>query len=140
MIGKENPKTSILHSELPAYESDRLAKDVKGRFDEQSTKRILLDEEDSELFGYSVEYLYCREWLAKEEVLRDSDYIIIARLYTLGERLQAHKFQYATLRKFTSSLTSRTSLSDQSVCDLLEIACTELPDKVNEDSLRAQIF
>ena len=130
----------MLHSELLAHESDRLAKDVKGRFGEQSLKRILLDEENPELFGYFVEYLYRTEWLAKEEPLRDSDYIIIARLYALGERLQAHKFQYATLRKFTSSLTNHSSLPDQGVCDLLEIACTELPDRVNEDPLRGQIF
>ena len=140
MVGQENQKTFLLHSELLAHESDRLAKDVKGGFGEQSIKRILLDEEDPELFGYFVEYLYRTEWLTKEGPLRDSDYIITARLYALGERLQAHKFQYATLRKFTSPLTNHTSLPDQGVCDLLEIACTELPDRVNEDPLREQIF
>lgn len=140
MVGKENQKTFLLHSELLAHESHRLAKGVKGGFGEQSTKRILLDEEDPELFGYFVEYLYRRKWLAKEKTLRDSDYIVIARLYALGERLQADKFQYATLRKFTSSFTVSTPLPDQSVCELLEIACTELPDRVNEDPLREHIF
>ena len=70
VVGKENQKTFLLHSELLAYESDRLVKNVKGGFDEQSTKIILLDEEDSELFGYFVEYLYRREWLAEKEALR----------------------------------------------------------------------
>ena len=49
-------------------------------------------------------------------------------------------FQFATLRKFTASFTSRTTIADQGVCDLLEIACAELPERVDEDPLRAQIF
>ncbi len=138
-VGEETPKIFLLHSELLARESDRLAKDVKGGFGEQSEQKILLDTEDPDLFGYFVEYVYRREWLAEEKDLRDSDYIILARLYALGERLQAHNFQYATLRKFTRSFY-HASLPDQGLCDLLEIACTELPDRVNEDPLRQQIF
>ena len=61
MVGKENQKTFVLHSELLTHESDRLAKDVKCGFGEQSTNKILLYEEDSELFAYFVEYLYRRE-------------------------------------------------------------------------------
>lgn len=140
MVGEENSKTFLLHSELLAYESERLAKDVSGGFNEQSSRRILLLEEDSGLFGYFVEYLYRNEWLAHKQVERDSDYIILARLYALGERLQAHQLQLAILRKFTSSLSSKTSLSDQGICDLLEVACAELPERINEDPLRAQIF
>ncbi len=90
MVGKENSKTFLLHSELLAYESDRLAKDVNGGFKEQSSRRIVLHKEDSGLFGYFVEYLYRSKWLAHEQVERDLDYTILARLYTLGERLQAH--------------------------------------------------
>ena len=100
----------------------------------------MLEEEDPELFGYFVEYLYRRQWLEDQEPLVEHDFVIIARLYALGERLQASDFQYATLRKFTLSFPPRTPLPDQDVCDLLEIACAELPDKVNEDPLRAQIF
>lgn len=140
MVGEENSKTFLLHSELPAYESNRLGKDVNGGFNEQSSRKILLHEEDSGLFGYFVEYLYRSKWLAHKQVERDSDYIILARLYALGERLQAHQFQLATLRKFTSSLTSQMSLSDQGICDLLDVACAELPERINEDPLRAHIF
>ncbi|KAL8674154.1 MAG: hypothetical protein Q9168_001448 [Polycauliona sp. 1 TL-2023] len=140
VAGEENAKTFLIHSELLAHESDRLAMDVKSGFYEGSSRSILLHEEDSELFGYFVEYLYRGEWIAEEQVRRESDYIVLARLYTLGERLQAHKFQFATLRKFTSSFGSQTSLSDQTVCELLDIACTELPERIHEDPLRAQIF
>ena len=141
VVGENNSKSFLLHSELLVQESDRLAKDVQGGFNEESRRRIILPEEDSELFGYFVEYLYRGGWLAEEaeKVERESDYIILARLYALGERLQAQSFQSVILRKFTSSWKSQR-LPDQGVCDLLDIACTELPERINEDPLRAQIF
>ena len=140
MIGEKNFKTFLLHSKLLAFESNRLAKNVNDEFNEQLDRRILLHEEDSRLFDYFVKYLYRNEWLADKQIRRDSDYVILARLYALEERLQAHQFQLATLRKFTSSWSSQISLSNQSVCDLLEVACAELLKRRNEDSLRAQIF
>ena len=130
----------MLHSALLVRESDRLAQDIKGGFVEESRERIQLDEEDPEMFGYFVEYLYRSEWLAEEDVQRDSDYVVLARLYALGERLQARQLQLATLRKFTSSFGAGKSLPDQCICDLLDVACTELPDRPGEDPLRAQIF
>lgn len=142
VVDKENAKTFLLHSALLVDESDRLAKDVKGGFSEGASKRIVLEEEDSELFGYFVEYLYRSESIMStvENVKRESDYIILARLYALAERLQAHKFQHAILRKFTSNFSSSTTIPDQGVCDLLDIVCTELPDKIEEDPLRVQVF
>lgn len=140
VIDQENQKTFLLHFELLAHESNRLAKNVKNEFDEQSIKRILLDEENPELFDYFVKYLYRTKWLTKKGFLRDSNYIIIARLYALEERLQTHKFQYVILRKFISFFTNYTSLSNQDVCDFLKIICTKLSNKINEDSLKDQIF
>jgi hypothetical protein len=140
VVGEENSTTFLLHSDLLALESGRLAKAVKGGFSEESSRKILLHEEDPELFGYFVKYLYCGEWFPTEKAQRDSDYVILARLYALGERFQAYDFQRAALQKFTSSFTWQTPLSDQVVCDLLEIACTELPERIDEDPLRAQIF
>ena len=98
------------------------------------------DQEDPGLFGYFVDYLYSDRWLENGEASRDADYIIFARLYTLGERLQTNDFQRAALRKFTSSLSKGTTLAGQTVCELLEIACTELPERVSEDPLKSQIF
>lgn len=142
IVDKDASETLLLHSGLLAEESDRLAKDIKGGFSEAASKRIVLDEEDSELFGYFVEYLYRGESIIPtwEHMQRPSDYIILARLYALGERLQAHKFQHAVLRKFTSYFSSNTLLPDQGICDLLDIVCIELPDKINEDPLRAHVF
>lgn len=117
-----------------------MAQDVNGGFAENSSKKALLDEEDPELFGYFVEYLYRGDWLVKEGFERDSDYVVLARLYALGERLQARRLQLAILRKFILSFGAKTFLPDQCICDLLDVACTELPDRLVEDPLRAQIF
>ena len=140
MVGNESPKTFLLHAALLDHESDELAKDINSGFREGETKRVVLNQEDPGLFGYFVDYLYSDRWLENGDASRNADYIVLARLYTLGERLQAKNFQRAALRKFTSSLTKGTTIADQSVCELLEIACTELPERVNEDPLRAQIF
>ena len=58
----------------------------------------------------------------------------------LGKDSRRTSFSMLPYGKFTSSLTNHTSLPDQGICDLLEITCTELPDRVNEDPLREQIF
>ncbi len=58
----------------------------------------------------------------------------------MGERLLAKGFQDTVLRKFTRSFNSSTKIPDQGVCDLLEIASSELPARLDEDPLRAQIF
>ena len=114
--------------------------DVDGGFQEAEHREIILDEEDPKLFGYFLEYLYRGGWIADEKgVNRDEDYIILARLYALGDRLQAGDFQRAALNKFYLSF-SKASLSDQTTCELLEIAHGQLPKRVNEDPLRAQIF
>ena len=136
-------KTFQLHSDLLAHESDCLAKDVKGGFLEEQSKTIILHEEDPELFGYFVEYLYRSESFVSiigKNRQNNSDYVILARLYALGDRLQAQRFQHAVLCKFTSFFTSNTNLLDQGICDLLEIVCEQLPEKSNEDPLRAQVF
>ena len=117
-----------------------LAIDVGGGFKEEKDQKIVLDQEDPGLFGYFIEYMYRTGWIAEEKgAKRNEEYIILARLYALGERLQAKDFQRAALNKFHRSFAS-ASLSDQGICDLLEIACAELPERVDEDPLRAQVF
>ncbi|MCJ1353341.1 MAG: hypothetical protein MMC33_003326 [Icmadophila ericetorum] len=140
IVGADKPKTFQIHSALLIHESDRLAKDVTGGFNEEGTKTVVLDEEDPELFGYFVEYLYRDGWVTKEAAKHNTDYVVLARLYALAERLQAKVFQRAALRQFTASFNSGLKIPDQSVCDLLDIACGELPERVEEDPLRAQIF
>lgn len=142
IVGVDKPKTFYIHSALLLHESDRLAKCVGGGFKEEMDKTVALEEEDPELFGYFVEYLYRDGWVAEQAVKRDSDYPVLARLYALGERLQAKDFQRAALRPFIISSLPHVSfkMSDHCICELLEIACGELPERVEEDPLRAHIF
>ena len=44
------------------------------------------------------------------------------------------------LQQFTAEFSRGLGLPDQAVCDLLEIVCLELPDKIEEDPLRAQVL
>ena len=87
VVGVETPKTFLLHTALLIGESDRLAKDIESGFEETTKKRIVLSQEDPGLFGYFVEYLYKDTWLREEQISRDTDYVVLARLYALGEGL-----------------------------------------------------
>ena len=89
-----------------------------------------------------MEYLYQTKsgWLESATIARPEDYVIAARLYALGERLQAKDFQRIALQKFMEAFNDNLNLGDQAICDLLEIACTELPERVQEDQLKAQIY
>ena len=142
VVGEGTSKTFLIHSALLRYESDRLAKDIDGGFKEEKSSMIVLNEEDPGLFSYFVEYLYENgsAWVNKSEIQRPEDYVIAARLYALGERLQAKNFQHAVFEKFMKDFNAQTHIGDQGICDLLDVVCTELPERVQEDQLRAQVF
>ena len=89
LVGEDAPKTFLLHAALLICESARLAKDIESGFEEGTKKRIILSQEDPGFFGYFAEYLYRDGWLGEEAISRDVDYIVLARLYALDERLQA---------------------------------------------------
>jgi hypothetical protein len=42
--------------------------------------------------------------------------------------------------QFTESLATRPSMPDESVCELLRIACMEVTERLRDDPMRAQIF
>ena len=135
-----NRRTFLLHSGLLSGESEKLYNSLKGDFMEAENWKINLRDEDPELFGYFVEYLYRDCSLLSRNVANYSEYITVARLYALGERLGAVKFQSITLRRFTASLNNSSQIPELSICDLLEIACTTITARVTEDPMRAQIF
>jgi hypothetical protein len=58
----------------------------------------------------------------------------------MGERLVAPRFQSYALWRFTESLSSHTTISDESICELLRVACTEITERAKEDPIRAHIF
>lgn len=135
-----NRRTFLLHSGLLNGESEKLYNSLKGNFMEAESWKISLPDEDPELFGYFIEYLYCDCSLLSRNVANYSEYITVARLYALGERLGAVKFQSIALWRFTASLNNNSKIPELSICDLLEIACTTITARVTEDPMRAQIF
>ena len=69
-----------------------------------------------------------------------SKYVVLARLYALGDRLQASTFQRTVLQAFVSGFSASLTLPAEAICDLLGIACEQLRDGAQLDPLRAQIF
>lgn len=80
-------------------------------------------------------------WVGKlqKEITHQSEYVNLARIYSMGERLRAERFQKAVLWKFATSFSSAT-IPDQAICELLEIVCTELPELSKENGLRDLVF
>jgi hypothetical protein len=137
-VAKSN--TVYLHSSLLTAESQRFSNSLTGTFREAEEKAIKIEDEDPYLFGFFVEYLYRDHSILSREIQHYSEYVTLARLYAMGERLMAPKFQSYSLWRFAQSLGSNTFISEESVCELLRIACTEITERVREDPMRAQIL
>lgn len=129
-----------LHFDLLIAESDRFFNSLTGKFKEAEEKAIELVDEDPELFGFFAEYLYRDRSILSREIQHYSEYVTLARLYAMGERLVAPKFKAYCLWRSVQSLSSDTFISDESVCELLRIACTEIAERAREDPMRAYIF
>ena len=139
-MGKDEPKTFILHESLVYRESAALEMILKGKSKEASERKVTLPEEDPELFGYFIGYLYGQA-AAIPPVTHNTQYAILARLYALGERQLANNFQKEVFHVFSENLFNGfTMLSDHEVCELLVIAETELAEREEEDPLRKQIL
>ncbi|OAL42689.1 hypothetical protein IQ07DRAFT_686215 [Pyrenochaeta sp. DS3sAY3a] len=87
-----------------------------------------------------VEYLYRDQSILSRKVQHYSEFVTLARLYAMGERLLAPKFQSCVLWRFCESLGTGTHISDENICELLQIACTGFTERVREDPMRSQIF
>ncbi|EUC33757.1 hypothetical protein COCCADRAFT_36419 [Bipolaris zeicola 26-R-13] len=133
-------RTFYLHFDLLVAESDMFSNSLTGGFKEAEEKAIELEDEDPEIFGFFVEYLYRNQSILSRDVAHYSEYVTLARLYAMGERLMAPKFQAYTLWRFAQPLDTRTTISDESICELLRIACEEIMERVGEDPLRSHIF
>lgn len=107
---------------------------------EASKKAIDLEDEDPNLFGYFAEYLYRDCSILSDDIDHYSKYVTLARLYAMGERLMAPKFQSYALGRFAQSLSYQTQISEESICDLVQTACLEITERVREDPMRSQIF
>ncbi|PVI02537.1 hypothetical protein DM02DRAFT_670533 [Periconia macrospinosa] len=133
-------KTFYLHTDILITESEAFLKNLTGSFKESSENAVAMEDEDPELFGFFVEYLYRGCPIFSRKVEHYSEFATLARLYAMGERLMASKFQAYALWRFTESLHIGAAISDEIICDLLEIACTEITERTREDPMRAQVF
>jgi hypothetical protein len=133
-------KTFYLHFDLLIAESERFSKQLKGNFKEAVESVIELEDEDLALFGFFVEYIYRNHSLLSRGIGHYSEYVILARLYAMGERLMAPRFQAHCLGRFTEEFRWPQTISDECVCDLLEIATTEITERVVEDPMTSHIF
>jgi hypothetical protein len=138
IVGKS--KTFHLHFDLLVAESERFSAGLKGNFKEAQDHTINIEDEDPEIFGFFVEYIYRDKSLLSRQVSHYSEYVTLARLYAMGDRLMAKEFKAQCLWRFTESLGSSTAMSEESICELLHIACTEIMERAKEDPMRSQIF
>ena len=120
-------------------ESKRIERGLRGGFKESTEYKIDVDE-DPQLFIHFLEYLYQPGVINSNTVQHDADYVLLARLYAMGERLQADGFQAYALRRFLADFGPYTNISGWIICDLLEIACDQLPDRVNPDPLKNHVY
>jgi hypothetical protein len=133
-------KTFYLHYDLLVAESKRFSAGLKSIFKEGQDHTINMDDEDPEMFGFFVEYIYRDKSLLSRNVVHYSEYVTLAQLYAMGERLMARRFKALCLWRFTELLATNTAMSEESVCELLHIACTKITQRVKEDPMRSQIF
>jgi hypothetical protein len=132
-------KTFHLHLDLLVAESEKFSRQLNGSFKEASEGAIKLDE-DSELFGFFLDYMYRDRSILSRDISHTSEYVTLARLYAMSERLAAPRLQASCLWRFTQFPAHNTVISDEATCELLQIACTEITERVSEDPMRAHIF
>jgi hypothetical protein len=120
--------------------SERFTKSLEGDFKEAEERTIEIDDEDPELFGYFIEYVYRDRSILSREVQHCSKYITLARLYAMGERIMVPAFQTYCFWTFTQSLEVRSPVSDEGMYELLQLACTKITERFREDPLRSPIF
>ena len=66
-------------------------------------------------------------------------HVLLTRLYTLADRLQAPRFKHRVLESFYINFNN-VNMDEQTICRLLEIVAEELPDFLQRDALRSQIL
>ncbi|KAK7521504.1 hypothetical protein IWZ03DRAFT_357171 [Phyllosticta citriasiana] len=136
----DNKKTFLLHEDLLCCASSKMKFQLRGPFKEAQTGRIPDCEEDPALFAFFAEYLYRDTWLLEDKnIQHPSHWILLARLYTMGERLMAHEFQRACAWKFARDFSLDSKIADTEICQLLEVV-TEIPEEITSDNLSCLIF
>lgn len=137
-VGGQHKQTFFVHESLLCMESEMYKAELQGSGDwkEKRESKIPTEDEDPELFKSFVNYLYQDRWTSTGKD-NESGIVHLARLYCLGDRLIAKRFQETVLFECRKILEGNSAISVEEVCSLLEIAFTELPERKNcEDPLQ----
>ncbi|KAK8243572.1 hypothetical protein IWZ00DRAFT_542252 [Phyllosticta capitalensis] len=138
--GVGDTKTYFIHISVLCAESEMYRAQLRGSGTwKEKTEGKISTEEIPEIFDSFVNYIY-RKSLPKAETEGDAYLVHLARLYCLGDRLMARNFQEAVFRRFTEKLDILDPISLDALCELLEVAFAELPEKrKNDDQLQSAI-
>ncbi|KAK7529867.1 uncharacterized protein J3D65DRAFT_160839 [Phyllosticta citribraziliensis] len=133
VVGTSRRRTFYIHESLLCHASEKLSVQLRGPFKEAQTGKIADCEEDPSLYAFFADYLYHDGWLRDPSKIEDDvEWVLLARLYAMGERLGAKVFQNACLWRFWHSITRYSDIGDSEICQLLATT-TELPERSNKD-------
>ncbi|EEH03894.1 predicted protein [Histoplasma capsulatum G186AR] len=140
----DSARTFHLHSRLlvkaSTYFKTALQRD---RFTEGQEQKVELEDVHPAAFGFFIEWLYRDGWENGSETSQLHETIIplYVRVYILGERLFCPRMQDAAAEVIYKSLDGMGSrYSNTVVCDLLEIAETEMGCRISDDPLGDRIL
>ncbi|KAK8218024.1 hypothetical protein IWZ01DRAFT_547425 [Phyllosticta capitalensis] len=139
-VGNAPKETFFIHKSLLCLESEKYRALLQGTGDwkEKSENKITIMEEDPELFRSFAKYLYRDDWSYRNN--NGESYLVhLARLYCLGDRLVAKRFQESILWRFALKLRLDEKLSEDDLCGILEVAFTELPQRHDMDPFQRRV-
>jgi hypothetical protein len=96
VVGKDNPRTFTVHKDFATFRSPVFDAAFNGHFLESNTKTMNLDDVDPDVFAMLVQWLYTEE---TQITIKDdtTDVMMLANLWTLGDRFQMRALQNTTL-------------------------------------------
>ncbi|KIW00340.1 uncharacterized protein PV09_08053 [Verruconis gallopava] len=108
------------------------------RIVEASNFVIKFDDEVAKQVMHFLEFLYIPGWKPPKDI------ILLARLYAMGERFSAARFQKVILDQFGAFLKewAPRHIRIGDICALLEIACNDIMEHpyLNDDPIRKYVF
>ena len=134
-------KAFHVHSALLCRESHRFRTSLSGEYNEARNLTIKLEEESAAQFALFVEFLYRPDWQLSRE--SGSDLVLLAKLYAMGERFMAERFQDVVLDAFNAIARIDVHyIAIDVISALLNIACNEITERPypHDDAMREHIF
>lgn len=123
-VGTEKTQIFYVHEDLLCAESDVHKAELQN-VKEKGDGKIFIMDEDPELYRSFVSYLY-RDEFGTTEIDDGSDLVLLARLYCMGHRSLAGRFQQAVFCEFRRKIEEGAEISVNNLCNLLDVVFTEL--------------